>query len=90
MDGVFSFRSSIRVLSILWNGYFRIDGVKSVFFGGDFITVTKYDDEGVEWKVIDRMCLHVLWVLIAPGAGDEARDFRHCDGLLQLWATRRP
>jgi len=31
---------------------FRIDGVKSVFFGGDFITVTKYDDEGVEWKVM--------------------------------------
>ena len=60
MDGVFSFRSSIRVLSILWNGYFRIDGVKSVFFGGDFITVTKYDDEGVEWKVIDRMRPHVL------------------------------
>ena len=29
----------------------RIDGVKAVFFGGDFITVTKYDDEGVEWKV---------------------------------------
>ena len=46
--------------SILWNGYFRIDGVKSVFFGGDFITVTKYDDEGVEWKVIDRMRPHVL------------------------------
>ena len=62
MDGVFSFRSSIRVLSILWNGYFRIDGVKSVFFGGDFITVTKYDDEGVEWKVIDRMRPHVVSV----------------------------
>lgn len=31
---------------------FRIDGVKAVFFGGDFITVTKYDDEGVEWKVM--------------------------------------
>ena len=29
----------------------RIDGVKAVFFGGDFITVTKYDDDGVEWKV---------------------------------------
>ena len=25
--------------------------MKAVFFGGDFITVTKYDDEGVEWKV---------------------------------------
>ena len=54
------------VSSILWNGYFRIDGVKSVFFGGDFITVTKYDDEGVEWKVIDRMA-HMyfeFWLLL--------------------------
>ncbi|KAK9509244.1 hypothetical protein O3M35_006599 [Rhynocoris fuscipes] len=30
---------------------FRIEGVKSVFFGPDFITVTKLDDE-VEWKVL--------------------------------------
>lgn len=30
---------------------FRIDGVKGVFLGSDFITVTKADDE-VDWKVI--------------------------------------
>lgn len=30
---------------------FRIDGVKSVFFGQDFITITKADAE-MEWKVI--------------------------------------
>ncbi|XP_042277585.1 NFU1 iron-sulfur cluster scaffold homolog, mitochondrial [Thunnus albacares] len=30
---------------------FRIDGVKSVFFGPDFITITKAD-ENMEWKVI--------------------------------------
>jgi len=30
---------------------FRIDGVKSVFFGPDFITITKAD-ENLEWKVI--------------------------------------
>lgn len=30
---------------------FRIDGVKSVFLGPDFITVTKLDDE-VEWKLL--------------------------------------
>lgn len=30
---------------------FRIDGVKSVFFGPDFITITKADAE-MEWKVI--------------------------------------
>ena len=31
---------------------FRIEGVKGVFFGGDFITVTKEDDESVEWKLL--------------------------------------
>lgn len=30
---------------------FRIDGVKSVFFGSDFITVTKKEDD-LEWHVI--------------------------------------
>lgn len=30
---------------------FRIDGVKSVFLGPDFITITKSEEE-VEWKVI--------------------------------------
>ncbi|XP_040898087.1 NFU1 iron-sulfur cluster scaffold homolog, mitochondrial [Toxotes jaculatrix] len=30
---------------------FRIDGVKSVFFGNDFITITK-SDVNMEWKVI--------------------------------------
>ncbi|XP_029019867.1 NFU1 iron-sulfur cluster scaffold homolog, mitochondrial [Betta splendens] len=30
---------------------FRIDGVKSVFFGPDFITITK-SDSNMEWKVI--------------------------------------
>ena len=31
---------------------FRIDGVKSVFFGSSFITVTKEDEDLVEWKVL--------------------------------------
>ena len=30
---------------------FRIEGVKSVFFGKDFITITKLDDE-VEWRLL--------------------------------------
>ncbi|XP_042586088.1 NFU1 iron-sulfur cluster scaffold homolog, mitochondrial-like isoform X1 [Cyprinus carpio] len=30
---------------------FRIDGVKSVFYGPDFITITKADNE-TEWRVI--------------------------------------
>jgi len=31
---------------------FRIEGVKGVFFGPDFIVVTKHDDEGYEWKLM--------------------------------------
>jgi len=31
---------------------FRIDGVKGIFFGADFITVSKYDDDGSDWKVM--------------------------------------
>lgn len=38
---------------------FQINGVKSIFFGGDFISVTK--DETVEW---DQLRIHVLGVLM--------------------------
>lgn len=31
---------------------FRIEGVKAVFFGPEFITVTKYDDEAYEWRLM--------------------------------------
>lgn len=31
---------------------FRIEGVKGVFFGADFITVTKVDDDSVEWRTM--------------------------------------
>ena len=31
---------------------FRVDGVKSVFFGPDFITVTKKDDDDIQWKLL--------------------------------------
>ena len=31
---------------------FRVEGVRSVFFGPDFITITKSDDENVEWRVL--------------------------------------
>ncbi|XP_069774104.1 NFU1 iron-sulfur cluster scaffold homolog, mitochondrial isoform X2 [Narcine bancroftii] len=37
--------------SLLARQLFRIDGVKGVFFGHDFITVTKTDNE-VQWKLI--------------------------------------
>lgn len=38
--------------SPLAKALFRIDGVKSVFFAQDFITVTKEDDEKIEWNVL--------------------------------------
>jgi NFU1 iron-sulfur cluster scaffold homolog, mitochondrial len=31
---------------------FRIEGVKGVFFGPEFITVTKYEDETYEWRLL--------------------------------------
>jgi hypothetical protein len=31
---------------------FRIEGVKAVFFGPEFITVTKYEDEAYEWRLM--------------------------------------
>jgi len=31
---------------------FRIEGVKGIFFGSDFITVSKYDDESLDWKTM--------------------------------------
>jgi len=31
---------------------FRIEGVRGVFFGPEFITVTKYDEDGYEWKLM--------------------------------------
>jgi hypothetical protein len=30
----------------------RIEGVKGVFFGPEFITVTKYEDEAYEWRLM--------------------------------------
>jgi len=31
---------------------FRVEGVQAVFFGPDFITITKHDDESIEWRVL--------------------------------------
>ncbi|CAD1477655.1 unnamed protein product, partial [Heterotrigona itama] len=45
---------------------FRIDGVKSVFFGPDFITVTK-SDEDVEWKLLKPEIFAVVMDFFATG-----------------------
>ncbi|OAD56422.1 hypothetical protein WN48_03426, partial [Eufriesea mexicana] len=45
---------------------FRIDGVKSVFFGPDFITVTKVDED-VEWKLLKPEIFAVIMDFFASG-----------------------
>ena len=37
---------------LLTTTWCRIDGVQGVFFGGDFITVTKFEDDTAEWKIM--------------------------------------
>lgn len=45
---------------------FRIDGVKSVFLGPDFITVTKVDDD-VEWKILKPEIFATIMDFFASG-----------------------
>lgn len=44
---------------------FRIDGVKSVFFGGDFITITKAED--AEWAILKAELFAVIMDFFASG-----------------------
>lgn len=45
---------------------FRIEGVKAVFFGSDFITVTKQDDD-VEWKLMKPDIFATIMDFFASG-----------------------
>lgn len=45
---------------------FRIDGVKGVFLGPDFITVTKVDDEA-EWKLMKPEIFATIMDFFASG-----------------------
>ncbi|KAK9304588.1 hypothetical protein QLX08_004028 [Tetragonisca angustula] len=45
---------------------FRIDGVKSVFFGPDFITITKADED-IEWKLLKPEIFAVIMDFFATG-----------------------
>lgn len=50
--GTIDFPNAMSALkSPLAKVLFRIEGVKSVFFGPDFITITKIDDD-IDWKII--------------------------------------
>ena len=51
-SGTYNFPHSMAAHnSPLARSLFRIEGVKAVFFGSDFITITKADDE-VDWQVM--------------------------------------
>lgn len=45
---------------------FRVEGVKSVFFGPDFITITKADED-VEWKLLKPEVFAVIMDFFASG-----------------------
>lgn len=45
---------------------FRIEGVKSIFLGPDFITVTKNDDE-VDWKILKPEIFATIMDFFASG-----------------------
>lgn len=45
---------------------FRIEGVKSVFFGPDFITVTKIDDD-IEWKILKPEIFAIIMDFFSSG-----------------------
>lgn len=53
--------------SPLARNLFRIDGVQRVFFGPDFITVTKMDDDAVEWPVLKAEIYAVIMDFFASG-----------------------
>lgn len=46
---------------------FRIEGVKSVFFGHDFITITKHDDDNINWKVMKPEIFATIMDFFASG-----------------------
>lgn len=45
---------------------FRIEGVKSVFFGSDYITLTKADDD-IEWMVLKPEIYAAIMDFFASG-----------------------
>ena len=44
---------------------FRIDGVKGVFFGGDFVTISKLED--AEWRIIKPEVFAILMDFFSSG-----------------------
>ncbi|XP_071829223.1 NFU1 iron-sulfur cluster scaffold homolog, mitochondrial-like [Apostichopus japonicus] len=53
--------------SPLARNLFRVDGVQAVFFGPNFITVTKTDDDTIEWQVLKAEIYAVIMDFFASG-----------------------
>ena len=69
---------------------FRNEGVKSVFFGMDFVTITKMDDE-VEWRILKpEICATIMdffasgLPVVTEGKDDSKLDSREDGGELLL------
>ena len=76
--------------SPLATALFRIEGVKSVFFGADYVTVTKIDDD-VEWKIIKPEIFATIMDFFATGlpvvtenASQSDENGKKC-GIASVW-----
>jgi Fe-S cluster biogenesis protein NfuA len=80
---------------------FRVDGVTGVFFGPDFITVTKADDDEMQWRVIKPQVFATIMDFFASGvpvineqstdgqaAADEEEDDETVAMIKELLETR--
>lgn len=62
--GTVDFRDKVQgsLKSPLAKALFRINGVKSVFFAHDFLTVSKEDDEKIEWNVLKPQIFSAIMI----------------------------
>ena len=67
-SGTMDFQSPKSALgkSGLANALFRIEGVKGVFFGPDFITISKSDDD-IDWKLLKPEIFATIMDFFASG-----------------------
>lgn len=76
----FQDKKQAALRSPLAKALFRINGIKSVFFAQDFITITKEDDEKSEWNVLkpqifsEIMIFYTMGQPILYGEGDDQPD----------------
>lgn len=57
---------TVVMISFTAKMIFRIDGVKAVFFGPEFVTVTKQDDD-VDWKILKPEIFATIMDFFASG-----------------------